>query len=188
MDDHDSVDRMIDSALANYGQPPEDLERRVFTALSRERVRPAMSFRGFRHRWILWTLATSAAVALLLSLVLRHSPTQMPEPQIAKAPSAAISPAFTTNALHAAPHLSRRSLVVHTARHQPATQQRFPKLDIFPTPQPLTPAEQALVTYVAEAPASERQALVEAQQKQNEPIHIAAIEIAPLESSTSHGD
>ena len=66
--------------------------------------------------------------------------------------------------------------------------QRLPKLDVFPTPQPLTPAEQALVAYVAHAPEAERQSLVEAQKQLDAPLTIAALEIKPLEPPEPGGN
>jgi hypothetical protein len=64
----------------------------------------------------------------------------------------------------------------HTT-HKPAP---LPKLDVFPTPRPLSPEEQAMVRFVATTPPSEIQAMQKAQQQQDEPLHIAAIVIQPL--------
>src|SRR5258708_16679208 len=58
----------------------------------------------------------------------------------------------------------------------------LPKLDVFPSPQPLTPQEQALVVFVAQAPETERKAVAEAQQKIKAPISVAPIHIPPLHS------
>jgi hypothetical protein len=59
--------------------------------------------------------------------------------------------------------------------------QPLPKLGVFPTPQPLTPAEQALVTFASRATIAERKAFVEAQQQPDAPLNIAAIRIQPIE-------
>lgn len=56
-----------------------------------------------------------------------------------------------------------------------------PKLDVFPTPQPLTSQERALVSVTTEAPVPVRKALADAQTQDNFPIHIAAIHIPPVE-------
>jgi hypothetical protein len=61
----------------------------------------------------------------------------------------------------------------------------LPKLDVFPTPQPLSPEEQALVNFAARASKSEREALIAAQQQDDAPLRIAAIEIQPLEPPAS---
>jgi hypothetical protein len=58
----------------------------------------------------------------------------------------------------------------------------LPKLDVFPTPQPLTPEEQALVAFAVRAPESERKSFIEAQRQAEAPLRIAAIEIPPIDS------
>jgi hypothetical protein len=62
-----------------------------------------------------------------------------------------------------------------------------PKLDIFPTPQPLDPGEEALARFAAQAPEAERKAFLEAQQQADAPLHIAAIHIKPLELPDDEG-
>jgi hypothetical protein len=64
----------------------------------------------------------------------------------------------------------------------------LPKLNVFPTPQPLTPSEKALVTYIAHAPEAERNALVDAQKQMDAPLSIAAIDIQPLEPPEEGGN
>jgi hypothetical protein len=72
---------------------------------------------------------------------------------------------------------SRRRSEQTLAATQPAP---APKLDVFPTPQPLTPEEHTLVAIAAQAPAPLRKALVEAQLQPGEPLRIAAISIPPI--------
>jgi hypothetical protein len=57
----------------------------------------------------------------------------------------------------------------------------LPKLDVFPTPQPLTPQEQALVVVAAQTPEPELRALIEAEKQNGQPFPIAAAHIPPLE-------
>jgi hypothetical protein len=57
----------------------------------------------------------------------------------------------------------------------------LPKLDVFPTPRPLTREERAMVVFVAQAPESERKALIEAQEQFDAPLSIAAIQIPAIE-------
>lgn len=57
----------------------------------------------------------------------------------------------------------------------------LPKRDVFPTPRPLTPQEQALVEFAAHATKAERASFFAAQQQADEPLHIAAIQIPPIE-------
>ena len=58
----------------------------------------------------------------------------------------------------------------------------LPKLDVFPTPQPLSSEEQALVHFVTHTPSSELQAMQKPTQEQDEPLHIAEIVIQPIAS------
>jgi hypothetical protein len=62
-----------------------------------------------------------------------------------------------------------------------ATAAPLPKLDVFPTPQPLTPEEQVLAVFAAKAPLTERQALLDAQKQADAPLSIAALQIQPLD-------
>jgi len=61
-----------------------------------------------------------------------------------------------------------------------------PKLDVFPTPQPLSSEERGLAVVALQAPVPLRKALVEAQEQDDAPVHIAAIHIPPLESHRSN--
>jgi hypothetical protein len=57
----------------------------------------------------------------------------------------------------------------------------FPKLDVFPTPQALTPEERALAVVATQTPAPVRNALLAAQTQDDAPVRIAAIHIPPIE-------
>ncbi|HEV2136758.1 MAG TPA: hypothetical protein VGR47_21240 [Terracidiphilus sp.] len=61
----------------------------------------------------------------------------------------------------------------------------LPKLDLFPTPRPLSAEEEALVNFAAKAPKTERESLLAAQEQADAPLSIAAIEIKPLEPPAS---
>jgi hypothetical protein len=65
---------------------------------------------------------------------------------------------------------------------QAAKSAPLPKLDVFPTPQPLTPQEQALAVFAIHGPEPERKALAKAQQQIDAPLSIAAIHIPPVQS------
>jgi len=64
----------------------------------------------------------------------------------------------------------------------------LPKLDVFPTPQPLTPEEQAVAISAFQIPAAEFQAVVVGQQQEDAPVSIAAINIQPLEPPDNGGN
>jgi hypothetical protein len=58
----------------------------------------------------------------------------------------------------------------------------LPKLDVFPTPQPLTPEEQALAAIVAQAPPTELAALIQSQQA-DAPLAIPMLQTLSIDSS-----
>jgi hypothetical protein len=64
----------------------------------------------------------------------------------------------------------------------------LPKREVFPTPQPLSPEEQAFVEFAARAPETERQLFIEAQKRDDAPLSIAAIEIQPLDPPDHGGN
>ncbi|MDE3186780.1 MAG: hypothetical protein KGM96_04560 [Acidobacteriota bacterium] len=174
---------MLDSALTTYGDPGPDsgLEQRVLA-----RVAATGTPRPHR-RWLRWAIALPVAACLLILVMskpkISHSPdahstgvTQASEPAAARPePQLALQPASASRGELAA-RKSRPHSVAVAAKKAP-----LPKLDVFPTPQPLTPQEQALVAFATQAPAPERKALLEMQKQMSEPIRIAAIHIPPIE-------
>ena len=70
---------------------------------------------------------------------------------------------------------ARPQLATALAKAQP-----LPKLDVFPTPRPLTPAEQALVHFAMRTPATELKHVLESQKQIDTPLNIAAITIQPI--------
>jgi hypothetical protein len=187
MPENDSLDRLIDSALATYASQEADSElaQRVLDRVSIEAATVP------RRGWLPWAIALPVATGLLLLAVLSgpkpsHRPggnteqaNQPRQPHAMESPESSISsqPSSSANARTAMPRVRRRLAAV---AGKPA---RLPKLDTFPTPQPLTPAERTLAEYAAHAPEAERQALLEAQKQIDNPLSIAAIEIKPLEPS-----
>ena len=200
-DERDQLDRVLDSALATYADPgPESgLERRILGHIANEAA-PAP-----RRRWLAWAIALPAAAGLLLFAVLAgprldHAPSSMPpQTRILQKPPAlgglagnrALSEGSgkdgskrkgRTESIARASHPSSDAKM-HSRRAVLASKSTpLPKLDVFPTPQPLSPEERALVEFAAHAPQSERESLMAAQREADAPLRITAIEIMPLES------
>ena len=165
MPERDDLNSMLDSALMTYGDPGPDsgLEQRVLARVA------AVAAPSPLRRWLPWAIALPVAACLLILVMSRprisHSPdahstgaTQASEPAAARPvpqPALQLAPASRGEL---ATRKSRPQSVAIAAKSVP-----LPKLDIFPTPQPLTSQEQALVEFATQAPASERQALLEAQ-------------------------
>lgn len=194
MREKDDLDLLIDSALATYADPGPDsgLENRVLAALASVHNAIPWERGGWRRRWLPWAVAIPIAAGLLFLWLSpgRHKPVPASESQEARGavPSSIASRASSSNQVR--PRLSNRSETPH--RHtvrvtqpappvQTAQAAPLPKLDVFPTPQPLTAEERALALVVTQTPLPAREALVEAQSLDAQPVRIAEIHIPPLE-------
>src|SRR5579863_4811603 len=180
MPEQDEIDLLIDSALRDYAEPLSGLEQRMVARISPHEL-------SSRRRWLFVAIAAPAVAALILLLAYLVPWTLHPNPdQMAHAPSVpAVAPVITTTPKSAA----RDVVPSHHLRHQDRSGNRAlsnltsrPKLDVFPTPQPLNSEEEALTRFATEASEADRRALVEAKQRVDEPLNISAIRIPPLQS------
>ncbi|WP_058186068.1 hypothetical protein [Terracidiphilus gabretensis] len=173
MPDDRELDHLLDTALSTYAEPREGLEARVLANLS---ARPT-------RRWLPWIIALPIAACLLLLLTLypRHDRTE-PVRQAQHNPTPQMQPTPQSSTAQAALEPVRppqpRTSIAHATRTAPAP---LPKLDVFPTPQPLSSQERALIRYVAHIPEPDRRALAAAEDQPIAPLAIAAIQIHPLE-------
>jgi hypothetical protein len=188
MREKDDLDLLIDSALATYADPGPDsgLEDRVLVTLAAVRTKTLRERRRWRTRWLPWAVAIPIAAGLLFLWLSprRDKPLPASERQEARsAPPKAIAPRINSSN-EVRPHVPRRYVirsVQPTTPVQTAQAAPLPKLDVFPTPQPLTAEERALGVVVTETPLPAREALVEAQSLDAQPVRIAEIRIPPLE-------
>jgi hypothetical protein len=77
-----------------------------------------------------------------------------------------------------------RETVASAANVARADRAPLPKLDVFPTPQPLTEQEQAFLFYAQQAPTAQLQALSEAQARDEDPFPVATVHIPAFEPPT----
>jgi hypothetical protein len=194
MREKDDLDLLIDSALVTYADPGPDsgLEDRVLTTLSTVRAETSPGRIRWRRRWLPWAFALPIAAGLLLLWLSprREKPLPASEPQEARegAPTA-VAPHVNSSSevrprLPHSPQVPQSSAVrvAHPASPvQTAQAASLPKLDVFPTPQPLTAEERALVVAVTQTPLPAQEALVEAESLEHQPVRIAEIHIPPLE-------
>jgi hypothetical protein len=190
MREKDDLDLLLDSALATYADPGPDsgLEYRVLAALTAIRTEPPAVLTPWPRRWLPWAIAVPIAAGLLLLWLsmARNKPLPASEPQQARqsAPAPIAQPAAPSNEVRrAVPRRHPVRIPPPTSSVQTAQATPLPKLDVFPTPQPLTAEERALVDVVAQSPLPVREALVQAQTQDDSPVRIAAIHIPPLEPS-----
>jgi len=157
-DQPDDLDRMLDASLAKYAavRPRPGLERRVLAHLSVEAPRPS------RHPWLQWGLAGALAVIVLVAVLAWRS-SRAPLPVIANQPSTTIQRS-SVQEIRPTPHITDEvATMKHASMRRPATRRApasrpatHPKLDHFPTPQPLSAEEIALAQYVEKFPKEAR--------------------------------
>lgn len=198
------LDRLLDSALATYSDVPMPrLEERILNrtldyAIS-GRLSLAKDWKSGVASALRWRIWVPAAAVLLAAAILpfyirqaRHagSPTAIergPSPLSTRVPDrpreAATKAPFdfppTATHRHLSPH---RSTPLQTSE-QP---EPLPKREVFPTPIPLTPQEQALEALVNKNPAEAKRSIADAAKNAAEPIQIVALKIPPL-SPPDHG-
>jgi hypothetical protein len=153
---YDALDRELDTALAQYGgvEPKAGLEQRVLTNLQAEREKMAA------RTWWRWpaTVALAAAVTIVVgvSLVWRSAKTS-PVVSVDRPPTRVQSggqgPLLAGDVRNPPPLTSsaRRNETNRDRRRQP-TIAAGPKLEQFPSPQPLSEQEKILASYVAQYP------------------------------------
>ena len=179
MPERDELDTLIDSALSAYAEPRPGLERRMLARISGEVGRSSR-----RRRFLLALAAPVVACLLLFSYLFVKAPHSQPG-HMAYTPAQPSAAHVARTPVHEpAPKLLSTTSGRRANHHKERVPQNTiprPKLDIFPTPHPLNPGEQALTSFAAQAPEADRKAFIEAQQQADAPLHIAAIHIKPLE-------
>ncbi len=162
----DDLDRVLDAALAKYAavDPRTGLEERVLAHLRTEALQPP------RRMWLQWSLAAGVAVVVLVAVLVWRS-SRVPHPVIANHPAITIQRPSIKDG-NSAPHATGEVAVVkHASTRKPAvrlviaaTAIAHPKLEQFPSPQPLSQEEIALAQYVKNFP-NEAQLVAKAQEE-----------------------
>jgi hypothetical protein len=185
MPEDPDLDSLIDAALETYADRSADanLAERILSRLANE---PAPKM---RPGWLPWAaVAFPAAICLLLLAYFgwgtadSHTAPDIQGAQLHNPAGPSVRPqAIWTAEPARTRHINHVALLQHsladTAKLQPP-----PKLDVFPTPTPLTRQERALAVYVAHTPRAEQQALARSEQEQT-PLTVASIHVIPLDSS-----
>ena len=138
-------DRMVDAALAQYAavEPRMGLEERILANL---RTQPASAeARG----WWQWSVAAAALVIITVVIGLAWRANRSRQPVIANYPRITLEPQVVPEKQIA--HRSRKRVLRHERMPHFEPQQvatTNPKLDQFPSPQPLNDQEKLLLDYV----------------------------------------
>jgi len=186
--DQENLHRWLDRALVEYGntEPRPGLEARVLANLSAERERITV-----RQRWF-WALTLAATAAVLILAVWMESDTalrtKIPAPmrtaseQQAESKQRAVEtakPDVFQQSRKSASRRVHRNRTVHSFETAAA-----PKLDRFPSSQPLSEQEGLLLAYLNQTP-KEEVMLAIAKTKSNEDLRVKDLEIQSLENETT---
>jgi hypothetical protein len=151
----DRFDRELDMALAKFAavEPRPGLEDRVLASLRAERRRVA------EHSWWRWPAVAALAAAIMVAVSLawkawkpvQNITTQRPPAiQSQVHTGTLVANNVTSDLIRTHSAGSERQLGRHSDKRAAAKITRAPKLDQFPSPQPLSQQEQMLTEYVAE--------------------------------------
>jgi hypothetical protein len=149
--ERDELDRTLDAALAKYAsaEPREGLEERVLANLR------AAGTRDAQRAWWNWGFAVLATVLAIAAVAVWqwNKSTQIP---IANHPSTIKQAPVGPDLAHRDGNSARpiKSPQWQRPRHRPQheTVAASPKLDVFPSPLPLSEQEKILASYVAGYP------------------------------------
>jgi hypothetical protein len=189
-DPADEWDRKLDAALAKYTavEPRAGLESRILANLRAKREEMP------HHAWWQWSWAVAAAVFITGALFVWRS-VGPSHPQIAKQPAAAqqesvkptrqlASNQTADNRAGSKPGLAHKSGVISRRPSNPAVAEAYPKLDVFPSPQPLSDEELALAQYVRNFP-SDAKSVAQAQEATEKEV-LAKMQALANESTKSN--
>lgn len=160
---NDDLDRVLDATLARYAtvEPRAGLEERVLANLRSQAARPA---------WWKWGVATLAFAAVIIVAALVLRPGRSKSQVIVRQPSSSVpsqpqsQPRVAHRDHHPEPPRKHRHENNGIDQAQQAKVAAAPKLDQFPSRQPLSAEEIALAQYVENFP-KEARLVAEAQEQ-----------------------
>lgn len=170
----DELDILVDAALSTY----VDVEARPGLTQRILAVTTHLEPRRSPFSWLPWAVPALAVLVLIAAFLVNRSPAPHPTSAVAAHPSIPGAPPAIA-AVKTPPQLRPR-LPRPISRAVSTTSNPLPRLEVFPTPTALSPEEQALVGLVNRNPQEVAQSTSRDQQQPTEPIHIAVIEIPPL--------
>lgn len=155
-EDH-ALDRKLDAALARYTavEPRAGLEARVLANLSAERGRTSE-----RTWWRLGIAATVAAVIVVSIVLTLRSDKSSPQQVVQHPSSTPQRPTQSSSQIVANDEHGNAGSVIRPARREAhhaqaapvAMAASSPKLEVFPSPQPLSEQEKLLLSYARRDP------------------------------------
>jgi hypothetical protein len=153
----DELDRVLDAALAKYAaaQPRQGLEERVLANLRADRAK--VPYRAWWH----WSVMALTAAIVIVAITFAWRSGERPHPLVAdhllirtpsvEQPGPRVAAKTGANNVHPEAPSPATRRATHRARREVAAAAN-PKLDQFPSRQPLSEQELALARYVSEFP------------------------------------
>jgi hypothetical protein len=151
----DELDSVLDAALVKYAaaEPRAGLEERVLASLRAERTRVA------DHWWWRWRWAGALATIVAVVVALAWKSGKQSPPIVARSTSVTMRSPVSLGTHVASVDGGALRLQGHSMRETPRHPLRaqsaaaaIPRLDVFPSPQPLSEQEKIMASYVAEYP------------------------------------
>ena len=150
----DELDRVLDAALTKYAaEPRAGLEERVLANLRAETAR------GDEPAWWRWGVAAVVAAVIVIAVALSWKPGSPTHPTTHVAVTTPPTQPTGTQTAASGEQRAVRPQAGHAARKTPKHRAveavmaaAPPKLDRFPSPQPLSEEERALAGYVSQFP------------------------------------
>ena len=188
MPEDPELDQLLDAALRTYAEPNFTLEDRILSSFAASRSSSNSKVPLLHSRRLIWALALPLAACLLILVIEIQKKSQ---PDAGSQPGAHRFQPAGVDAHRSEPpsvlrHLPDRPVHGsklhrnHSTNDALAISASPPKLDIFPTSQPLTPEERTFADYIERAPEPERMAFAQALDFQPEPLRISDINIQPI--------
>jgi hypothetical protein len=200
------MDELIDAALRSYAEPGEIPAARVVAARVMERARSE----GRRFGWWGWGVAAACLLVALVGAMLMMRGARVPEiawvpraPGVSEAVRRAEAEAHPSSSANTArlklcPDIeacegdsgSLRAMTglrpggrtgVGRRLIEAQTVTTLPKMEVFPTPRPLTAEEQTLMAFTEQATPTVKKQFVEGEKHLGDPIAIAELKIRPLD-------
>jgi hypothetical protein len=174
----DRVDALMDAALRSYAEPQAipDARTAALTLLERGKAKS-------RPKWPLWIWAIPVAVCLIILAAGATWLARTPRiPEVARTPA----PARTVAQAKPPAPWARNASVTTVPKRSPhfavVKSQPLPKLEVFPTPTPLSPQEEALAAFVKYGPPAVQRAVIEDQKHWDDPIIVADLREQPVQA------
>lgn len=151
----DELESVLDAALGRYTavEPRAGLEQRVLANLRAERIRVA------EHAWWRWRWAGALATIVAVAVALAWKSGKPSPPLVANSASVTIKSPVTVGTHVASVDGDAPRPHGHSVRYTPrrplqaqSAAAAIPRLDVFPSPQPLSEQEKIMASYLAEYP------------------------------------